>query len=85
MLRFIVEYMKSHDCDLEIDRQDKDGYSALFLTCLRGFNNQIVIGDNIVQSATRHNVVGCLLENGADPNFVVKGTKMTPLHWATYY
>lgn len=85
MARFIVEYWKSHDVDLEIDRKDKEGYTALFLTCIRGFTNQIRIGDTTVQSATRHLMVKLLLEQGADPNFVVSGTKMTPLHWACYY
>eukprot|EP00352_Strombidinopsis_acuminata_P005797 CAMPEP_0176364288 /NCGR_PEP_ID=MMETSP0126-20121128/19681_1 /TAXON_ID=141414 ORGANISM="Strombidinopsis acuminatum, Strain SPMC142" /NCGR_SAMPLE_ID=MMETSP0126 /ASSEMBLY_ACC=CAM_ASM_000229 /LENGTH=119 /DNA_ID=CAMNT_0017720861 /DNA_START=370 /DNA_END=729 /DNA_ORIENTATION=- len=33
----------------------------------------------------RSKCVRLLLENGANPNHVLSGTKMTPLHWAAFY
>jgi len=85
-MKYIISYWNDKGHDLKINREDNDGYSALFLACLRGYTNQVVLGETEGQDESRQHIVKMLLEQeGCDPNFVVKGTLMTPLHWACYY
>jgi len=84
VLNFVVDHWKDAGVDLDINDTDKSGATALFLTCMRGYSNeQVKVGKN--KNMRRSRCVKLLLENGAEPNHVLSGTKMTPLHWVTYY
>mmetsp|Transcript_16277 Transcript_16277/g.22286 ORF Transcript_16277/g.22286 Transcript_16277/m.22286 type:complete len:152 (+) Transcript_16277:87-542(+) len=84
VLNKIVEHYNEAGVDLNVNDEDSSGATALFLACMRGYSNeQVKIAKN--NNMKRSRCVRLLLDNDADPNFVLSGTKMSPLHWAAFY
>jgi ankyrin repeat protein len=83
----------------EVRTVDKDGNSPLFLACMQGQSYSHMTQEQMEEDGLdeeelakllktkldRQKCVKILLECDADPNFMTKKHKMTPLHWASYH
>ena len=85
VLAWVIEKWKSNGEPLDINKPNSDGYTPLFLCCLKGYSGAEAVSGKAPQTKImRLASVKILIENGADINFQADFTGMTSLHWAAY-
>lgn len=71
--------------DNNMNVNNGNGMSPLFLTCLKGYVGAEGIGSRTeAVKAKRLETAKLLVKKGADVNFVREVVGLTPLHWAAY-
>ena len=84
-LRWIIDNWRAHDRNVDIDEEDHNGRSALFLVCYKGYlGAEGMVAKTAETKKKRMECVEILLAEGAKVNFKTPKIKMTPLHWASY-
>ena len=84
-VEWIHEKWTKHGIKLDIDMEDHNGFSPLYLVCFKGFIGQEGLAKfDEKMRQKRIEIVKFLLDKGANVNFRTPKLQMTPLHWAAY-
>mmetsp|Transcript_24368 Transcript_24368/g.17152 ORF Transcript_24368/g.17152 Transcript_24368/m.17152 type:complete len:142 (-) Transcript_24368:64-489(-) len=85
IVKWILKKCKERNINNQINRKSKDGQTALFGACFRGYPSNVGEDDKTEQDKNRASVVKVLLDYKPNVNFVISDIKMTPLHWACFH